>query len=165
MVIIYSHAYDMYNCVFRMIALLYRSRLRFSIEQLRIFDFMVAFPEMIHSIELPRGVKRGRRIFENKYMSPQNHRAAFYTVENFQISALNYLASASIIDRYEYARGVVVMSEGVEISKDLALEIDKMDEDASRVLAICIEHLYNVPVDGVRGLKQRSSMMEHRYDG
>lgn len=58
---IYNHAYDIYNCMFRILALLYRSEQEFSIEQIRIFDFIIAFPEMINMTRIPKGSARGKK--------------------------------------------------------------------------------------------------------
>lgn len=162
--IIYNHAYDIYNCSFRILALLYKSNLEFTVEQIRIFDFMIAFPEMIHIATLPRGTRKGKRTSSNPYISPKNYKKIFYITENFQISALNYLASASVIEKNKYSENIVALSTNTNLSQEIIYEIEHLDTSTSSVIDICINNLYPIPVDGEGGLKHRSKVMEHRYD-
>ena len=162
---IYNHAYDIYNCMFRILALLYRSEQEFSIEQIRIFDFIIAFPEMINMTRIPKGSARGKKIIQNKYLSPQSHTKVFYRTENFQISALNHLAAHNIIDAQKYAENTVVLNKSTDLPKYIIDEIASVDSNSDMAIRICINSLYNVPVNGENGLKDRTKMMEYRYDG
>ena len=162
--IIYNHAYDIYNCAFRILALLYKSGQDFSVEQIKIFDFIVAFPEMLYIAKLPKGVKKGKRVQKNQYISPQSHQKVFYIAENFQTSALNHLAALSIIDRGKYSQRIVAFKEDSILPNSIIQQINTIDKDASRALDICINHLYNIPINGVDGLKHRTKVMEYRYD-
>lgn len=162
--IIYNHAYDIYNCAFRILSLLYKSNLEFTVEQIRIFDFMIAFPEMLNIATLPKGTKKGKKVKINQYMSPNNHKKIFYVTENFQISALNHLASAAIINKEKYFSGKVSLEKNIQLSEDLINQIELIGSSAINVINICINNLYSLPVDGEGGLKHRSKVMEYRYD-
>lgn len=162
--IIYNHAYDIYNCAFRILALLYKSGQSFSIEQIKIFDFIIAFPEMLYIARLPKGIKKGKRVQNNQYISPQNHQKVFYIAENFQIAALNHLAALSIIDKDEYARKTVCLADDMLLPKEVILQINHIGSNSEKAIDICINHLYNIPVNGIDGLKHRTKVMEYRYD-
>lgn len=162
--IIYNHVYDIYNCAFRVIALLFKSKQEFSIEQIRIFDFIVAFPEMLNTTTIPKGVSRLKKLHINKYLSPQSYGKVFYQTENFQISALKHLMVLGIIDENKFKNGIIILNDSIELPEYMIGEVNSLDENTEKAINICINGLYSVPVNGDGGLKQRTKIMEYRYD-
>ena len=63
--LIYTHALDIYHTQYRMMILFNSIYKEFTIEQVRIFDFMIAFPSYLKKIRKTKNVKI--RATMNKY--------------------------------------------------------------------------------------------------
>lgn len=161
--LIYHPAFDAYHCVYRMTMLTKKiNELEYS--KMRILDFYLCFPAEIAKIELPGDLKKIRavaKVAANKFRGPVSSLRTFHDLEQIQNSAARLLAASDFFDSKKFEEGIISRT-----NRTLPTEFNKATSDpsASELIDFVLTQLSSLPLQGDGGLKQRSGLMEHRYD-
>lgn len=163
--LIYHPAYDAYHCIFRMLAVI-KVIPSLEVDKARLLDFYLLFPSAMSKIRLPQPLFRARQIAKtaaNIYRDPINPSATFRELHHIQEAALKCIAASGIIDIDKYAAGIVVRTE-LAIPESLAKQLDVFVENQAESARFVLNELSTIPLKGINGLKDRTELMEYRYD-
>jgi hypothetical protein len=163
--LIYHPAYDAYHCAIRITALLTKVH-SLDIEKTRILDFYLAFPGAAASLRFPSVITSDRRVFQNLkniYRDPVNSRRTFTEMRQVQLAALACLAAAGIINGDLLQSGIVERTDN-PLPNAIEAAVNSYVEREAQVLHVLADHIANIPTAGPQGLKDRSELLEYRYD-
>jgi len=163
--LIYHPTHDAYHCVFRMLVIS-EAIPELEVDKARILDFYLLFPSAISTMRLPsnlRGVRKIADAIANPYHDPLNINTTFRELRNIQDAALKCIAASGLIDVDRFSEGYVTRTvESIPI--DLQEKIDAFVSERGKVADIILGKISKIELRGANGLKQRSSLMEYRYD-
>jgi ABC-3C biological conflict system middle component len=163
--LIYHPAFDAYHCTFRLLALTKKCPVM-EVDKARILDFYLAFPNVVAEMRLPQDRSAIRTLAKsliNPYRNPVNAKRTFTDMQQVQIAALSALAASGFLDSDALAEGTVRRTTK-EMPNDLEEMIAAFLTRDRGMAAALIEGLCNLPTFGVSGLKDRSGLLEYRYD-
>ena len=163
--LIYNPAFDAYNCIFRIISIL-EFRKSLEIEKLRILDLLLCFPSAVESFTLPNTlshIKPISRSKSNPYRGDFGFKGLFNNLKNTQEGALSCLAGASFISKEKLKEGIVERTI-ISLPVELELQRIKLIEREDFFFNVILESISLIPLLGPGGLKDRSGLMEFRYD-
>lgn len=163
--LIYHPAFDAYHCVFRMLKVTELTR-RLELSKLRILDFYLCFPAEIAAIQLPKEhveVKKIARGLKNEYRGPVSTTRTFREMEPIQLASARLLAASRLLDAELLSSGIVQRSE-VVVPPALKDSLDRQNESGDAVSTYILTKMSEIPLAGLNGLKQRTGLMEYRYD-
>lgn len=166
----YQPAFDPYHAVYRFL------RLRETVlnigplheDHLKILDFYLLFPFRIEGLRLKQAHRKYRRLaskynFAKPYGDLPEDRALFSRMEALQSAALDTLASKNLIDGNLYKSGTVdttTENPPAALIERLYLDNTQQEDLISFLEVLAGEY----ELLGVDGLKDRSRLMEYRYD-
>lgn len=160
---IYHPALDPYHCTFRILQLLaFSPERRYEKRALRILDFYAVFPHLIPQIRFPRDRFKWKREFlglGNPYWFSGEPRLVFMQMEPLQETALNLLFAQGLADPSLFPDYVKL-----EIDSFRRLALPESRSMSSKLLSFLVTVLGAIPLQGEGGLKDRTGLMEHRYD-
>lgn len=163
--LIYHPAYDAYHCAFRAL-LIIETLGSVEIDKFRILDFYLVFPAELKTVRLPREhsqEKKRAATFANDYHGPVNNTLTFRDIEPIQRAAISALAASNLIDNKQFELGHAKRTEKLiptEISELIKIAKDKNDSMNEYILS----KFSKIPLRGIDGLKDRTKLMEYRYD-
>ena len=170
--IVYHQAYDLYHTVYRLLQLLtYFDRDNtVELDRLRIWDFYLLFPEKMYGIKLKREEKDISDIIkqyipkrDNPYEILLDNRKTFEKIKPYQLTALKCLASYGIVQK-----DLLNESKVNVVSKNLLQDYTSKFEPLSirevNVIHLLTSHFYLMPMSGPFGLKERTKLLESKYD-
>ncbi|WP_278717349.1 MULTISPECIES: ABC-three component system middle component 5 [Bacteroides] len=169
--IIYHPAFDLYHTVYRMLQLLIhlKSYETIEVERLRIWDFYMLFPEKISTIKLKREEKDIKDLIRtfippknNPYEKVYDNRKMFEKIKPYQMAALKSLASYGIINKDYLVNNHI--SPLANLSENQFLCIGELSSREKNAMALLTSHFYQMSLFGANGLKDRSGLMEYKYD-
>ena len=170
--IIYNQAYDLYHTVFRFLQFLNRfdTESIIEIDRLRIWDFYLLFPNKIYEIRLKRDESDIRKI-RNKYIKKTNNpydeiyenRKVFEKIKPYQLAALNCIASYGIIKKETLSLNRVMISDKGILEKYIE-ELGELSAKEKNIVSLLTSHFYLMSMFGADGLKNRTNLLESRYD-
>jgi hypothetical protein len=163
--LIYHPAYDAYHAVFRTLMIVEELH-SLEIEKVRLLDFYLVFPAEIRHVRLPRGHLADKRRAErlvNVYHGPVNGAQAFRDMEPIQLAAIRALAASTLIDPTQYEQGYAVRSKE-PVPNDLAKPVHSAKAREQTMTDYVLGKFASIPLRGSDGLKERTRLMEHRYD-
>lgn len=170
--IVYNQAYDLYHTIFRFLQFLNRFEKGelIEIEKLRIWDFYLLFPSKIHSIRLKQNEsdirqlkKRFVKDSKNPYEIITENRKVFEKLKPYQLAALNCIASYGIIDKSLLnQRRISILNK--DILTEFVEKYDELSDKEMNVISLMTSHFYQMSLFGVDGLKNRTKLMESKYD-
>lgn len=166
--LIYNPAFDLHHCIYRLLQLVNSmSKDEIEVERIRIWDFYLVFPNEIISMRFPADATKYKVFFKEQHHNPyehlQNRKRLFQRMESYQLSALKCLASYGFIDSEKLNEGKVKTNRK-PIPDEL---IDKIKQSTARnknIISLLTGPLANVKLYGQDGLKDRTSLLEYRYD-
>lgn len=170
--IVYNQAYDLYHTIFRFLQFLNRFEKGelIEIEKLRIWDFYLLFPSKIHSIRLKQNEsdirqlkKRFIKDSKNPYEVITENRKVFEKLKPYQLAALNCIASYGIIDKSLLNQHRISIVNK-NILKEFVEKYDELSDNEKNVISLMTSHFNQISLFGVDGLKNRTKLMESRYD-
>lgn len=164
--LIYHPAYDAYHCVFRMLTITDQHRL-LEFSKLRILDFYLCFPAEIASVQLPQEhieIKKFAKAAKNPYRGPVSVQRAFRELDSIQSAAARLLALSGIFSPTELEENGKIVRTGGNLPEELKASIANSTEKLDSVQKYIVSKLAALPLQGIGGLKQRTGLMEHRYD-
>lgn len=173
--IAYDSAYDPYHTAFRMLRLCaYDPEKKLRKAKLRILDFYLNFPFLLKKFidkegySLPRG-GRGqlKKIdFESipePYSSLPDSATIFRQMEVFQEAAMQTLCVRGFLDRDTFEQGEV-SAILTAIPEGLKTNILERNEAQKDLMGFLIDFMADIDMEGPKGLKARTKLMEYRYD-
>lgn len=163
--LIYHPAFDAYHCIHRLIAITHTNR-EIEFSKLRILDFYLCFPAEVASIELPQAHQKYRvsaREVKNKFRGPVNPLRTFRDMETIHHAATRLLVASKVFDSGKLDAGTVSRTSWEEPAT-LKLAVDVLPSVSIELTKYILTQLSALPLGGVGGLKQRTGLMEYRYD-
>lgn len=163
--LIYHPAYDAYHCVFRML-LIANTASALEVDKVRLLDYYLMFPSEVAAIRLStgtNGIRQQARAFRNVYRDPVSARSTFRDLRCVQDAALRCLTASGHIERQAMEAGFVVRGEA-NLAEDLVAHLASYRSEREPVATFVLAELAGWPLLGSNGLKDRSGLMEHRYD-
>ena len=167
--LIYHPIHDINHCIYRILRFLEVSEhSSFRWEQLRLLDFYSLFPHLLKSIRpFPRELGAYKKIISripDAYESIPNDKRVFHEMMPIQNTALHNLIAKDIIDSEHYAKQKIARTE-IQLPVRLIEKIDNDPFVKEDWYLFLVNELPLVNFEGKKGLKSRSDLMEHRYDG
>lgn len=163
--LIYHPAFDAYHCVFRMLAITESLR-HLEYSKLRILDFYLCFPAEVAVVQLPQEhieLKKLARAAKNDYRGPVSTQRTFRDLESIQFSAARLLAASKIFDCEQLELGTTLRTN-LKLPEALQANISAIRTSNDTVVEYVLTKMGEIPLAGVGGLKQRTGLMEYRYD-
>lgn len=163
--LIYHPAFDAYHATLRMLALLAFEK-DFDVEKARILDFYLAFPSAMLSMRLPAELTQVRpmlRELENVYRDPVSVKRTFAEMRHVQMAALGCLAAGGLIDGKKLETGTVQRTQN-PLPGELRFAVNGFIENELPLLEVLTGRVADIPTAGPNGLKNRSGLLEYRYD-
>ena len=166
--LVYHPAYDLYNCIFRMLALLsYTKDDNMPFDKLRIWDFYLTFPNEVREIAFPSGLRALKeKIFkdkENPYEELSDPKRVFEKMRPFQSSAIKCLSVYGFINSKALVKNRIQKTTK-EIPSELKEQIGKISIEKNNVIKLVTSDFVNLPLFGERGLKARTGLIDFKYD-
>ena len=166
----YQPAFDPYHAVYRFL------RLREAVlqtktlheDQLKILDFYLLFPFRLDALRVQTGHRKYRKLaaqFSSKkpYGELPEDRVLFERMDSIQTAALDTLAIKGLIDEKLYLTGTI-SSTSVQLVGPLKQRVEADNEAESELVEFLTVLASDYELLGSNGLKDRSRLMEYRYD-
>lgn len=166
--IAYQPAYDAFHTTFRIIRILScipNSTIK--VDKLKILDFYMAFPRLTAEII---GLQRQYKKYQlDNFPKPYSELPSPITIFNqmspIQDAAIQTLCLQGVLDFdiKSLLHGEIQLSE-MGVPEALVEAVRSRNEKEASLIHYFLEVLLPIPLDGPKGLKARTSLMEHRYD-
>ena len=165
--IIYHPAGDINHCAFRFITLLSDIKEHeINWETMQILDFYYVFPHLLSDIRLPRNsiaTKKMLKKIPEPYESLQNPRRLMFNLKALHNEAARALVAKGIIDKDSYLRNIIRLY-AERVPETLNNQIVKNEKRKTQWYQLLVEVLAKYPIKGKDGLKDRTQLLEFRYD-
>ncbi len=165
--LVYHPAFDIYNCVFRVLQLLnYMKQSEVELDRLRIWDFYSTFPNEARKISYPNTLSELKRIFKKKPDNPYEDlidpKKIIERMKPYQMSALKCIVSYGLIDSDLFSKNIIKRTEK-EIPKELLEKFNELSDEKANILKLIVG-FNELPLYGKTGLKFRTGLIEFKYD-
>ncbi|WP_145140044.1 ABC-three component system middle component 5 [Roseomonas gilardii] len=164
----YQPAFDAAHAIFRFLRIkIFLGLINIEFEKLRILDFYLLFPFQAAGIRLRtedvwvRAIAKkleGHRSYA-KLPSPE---ILFEKMKVSQVAGLQTMAAAGSVD-IEAMRNSLVKFKHFDLPADLVAKINQANEREVETMEI-VKALQHYPLLGKDGLKDRTGLLEYRYD-
>lgn len=165
--LVYHPAYDPYGCVLRSVQFLTASDQALFAEQLRLFDFLLLFPEFISTFRLsPSTRSRFKRTsFRPRFRYEERPPAKrlFSEMELSFEAALQTLKTKEIIVSTDINTDIFLLNRKA-VPEGLDALVAKRNVIEAELIEFLIHLNSSFSFFGPDGLKARSGLMEFRYD-
>lgn len=170
--ITYNPAFDLYHCIFRMMHILGRldDEDCLEVDKIRIWDFYILYPFKTYSITIRRKEDELRSLREkfiekdkNPYEYRGDDRKLFDRLQPYQMTALSSLVSYGIIDKESFLKKEIKVSNRDALNNFLE-NTDSLSSTAKNALSFLSIFSKSMTMLGVNGLKNRTHLMESKYD-
>lgn len=166
----YQAAFDPFHAMYRNLRILDaidRSKSLF-VDHIRILDFYLLFPFKISSIRMTPQHRKFRAVateYEDRrpYGEEPDSTQVFARMRPMQIAALETLAKKQIVDATELKNGKVLRSD-TSLPPELAKRIEGANASEPKLMEAISALGSEYPLLGTSGLKDRTGLLEHRYD-
>lgn len=163
--LVYNPVFDAYHCIFRLLAVLER-RPSIEVDALRILDFSLCFPSIVATFKLPKELAALKVIAKkahNPYRDAMGANRLFLSLRPTHDGALACLAAAGFITPKELAAGRATRT-ATSLPLDLHERCAALVASETFFFEQIASKLLELPLLGPNGLKDRSGLMEFRYD-
>ncbi len=164
--LIYSQAYDLYHTIFRILQIMEKTKQDLEVDKLRILDFYLAFPAELLEIRSFAGFKKYERFLEaesNSYERVIDRKRLFFKMEHIQVSAMKALISYDLFDANAFKNGKIKRT-GVQLSESLSSRIQIANDEKQNLITLITGPLASMNLYGHLGLKERTNLIEFKYD-
>ena len=166
--LVYHPAFDIYNCIFRMLQLLsYTKEEEIAFDKLRIWDFYLTFPSQVSAIVFPADLRNLReKIFKDKtnpYEELSDPKGIFDRMQTYQLSAVKCLASYGFVDSKQLTKNKV-RKTGKQIPEELLNQLTNPSIENKNIIKLVTSDFINLPLLGREGLKARTGLLDFKYD-
>lgn len=143
----------------------YAPKHRMEWDKFRIIDLFYLFPHLLAGATLPRALTARKNAY-GKTASPYNRvpapKALIQQMAPLHANIARSLAAKGFLSPNDLSRGTLSRTEkGVPVELSKAFAAAEADEPLVRMLA---EEVAVIPLNGAGGLKERTGLLEHRYD-
>lgn len=165
--LIYHPAFDIYNCVFRILQLLsHMKQEEVEVDRLRIWDFYLTFPNEARNISYPTSLSELKNIFKKKASNPYEDlidaKRIIERMKSYQLSAIKCLASYGLIDSALVSKNIVKRTNK-DIPLELSNKLNELTVEKQNVIKLIVG-FWDLPLYGKYGLKDRTGLIEFKYD-
>ncbi|WP_047428755.1 ABC-three component system middle component 5 [Acinetobacter sp. neg1] len=166
--LIYSPAFDVSHCVFRILYILNMLDEKTIIEtdKIQIIDFYLAYPACIKEFKFPLDLSETKNNFKDirkEYRNPINNNETFKKINTLQKRALMNIISQGFLDVENYKKGYIKKTDK-RFTSELKRHLSHFSFYGNQLLPIVlVVTLLNIDLNGEKGLKARSGLMEYRY--
>lgn len=165
--LVYHPAFDIYNCVFRILQLLqHMNQKEVEVDRIRIWDFYLTFPNETRNIRFPNSLNDLKKIFykypPNPYEDLIDPKRIIDRMKSYQLSALKCLASYGLIDSVLLTKNIIKRTEK-PIPEELNIKVLELTIEKSNVIKLIVG-FWELPLYGKMGLKDRTGLIEFKYD-
>lgn len=168
--IAFQPALDPYHTIYRLLRLLPTARLvgRLELNHVRILDFYLAFPFRLSAIRVRPEHRRFKGIaklydYAAAYGDIPEDQIIFDRMLPIQQTAIQHLAACKIISPSDFGEGWFTPIE-TSISEELVSRITAANQQDHQLMNCLGILALAYPLSGAGGLKERTRLMEHRYD-
>lgn len=165
--LVYHSAFDMYHSVYRMLQLLSNLKEDYvELERLRIWDYYLAFPNEMTKIRYEKSSNDIRNLFPKKYNPYEvviDGKIIFEKMRTYQLTAIKTLASHGLI-KMDYLTNNRITRIDKSIFEDVLKNFEPPSDRESNIIKIMTTYFYTMPMYGDNGLKDRTNLLEYRYD-
>ncbi|MEA4905177.1 MAG: ABC-three component system middle component 5 [Petrimonas sp.] len=143
-----------------------KSKQELEVDKLRILDFYLAFPAELLEIKSFVGFRKYEKYLmaeSNSYERVIDRKRLFFKMEHIQISAMKALISYDLFDAKEFKNGKLKRTD-IQLSENLALRINKANEENQNLITLITGPLASMNLYGHLGLKERTNLIEFKYD-
>lgn len=166
----YNEAFDPYHAAFRILRLWKGCSIvdTTHFDMLRILDFYLLFPFRIQNMSLfseDRAWRRISKAYEDwkPYGELPDDVSIFSRMEPFQRAAVTSLAKAGFMSLEAWQNNQIEFLE-VELPANISVRCSELNGAMHDVIAILCAMRERYPLLGRNGLKDRSGLLEFRYD-
>ena len=163
----YHPALDPYHAAFRAMQLLVaREQRAYHLSQFRILDFYLLFPSLVEKIHFPRESQSYKRAFSdrsNRYWVSGEPKIIFMKIGSIQQQGLNLLVGKELLDVDAFKMDRIQLSARAADSPIMSAAVTANQRDLP-LLEFLVDVLGTITPFGPNGLKDRSRLMEFRYD-
>ena len=166
MQLFYHPAFDSYHCIYRTLLLSAKTASKvIEVERMRIWDFYLVFPPETRQISFPSELSILKRsdIRPNTYENVVDPQFIFARMKAFQLTAYRSLAAFGLIESSELLNNRIVRTNKT-VPSTLLSRFDATNEGERYVLSLVASALNNLPLYGPKGLKQRTKLLDYKYD-
>jgi hypothetical protein len=165
--IIYHPAYDLNHCAFRFITLLSDiDGNQTEWDTMQILDFYYVFPHLLADIRLPRNPIATKKILKsipNPYETLPNPRRLMFELRALHQEAARALVAKGILDKDLFLKNIIrLYSE--RVPEALNVQINNNEKRNTFWYQLIVKFMATYPINGKNGLKDRTQLMEYRYD-
>ncbi|WP_291152286.1 ABC-three component system middle component 5 [Flavobacterium sp. UBA7680] len=165
--LVYHSAFDMYHCIYRLIQLLSNLKEEYvELERLRIWDYYLAFPNEMAKIRYEKGNKDIQNLFPKKYNPYEaviDNRIIFEKMKPYQMTAIKTLASYGLIKKDYLTENRITKIDKI-LFDNLLKNYEPLSDREDNIIRIMTSYFYQMPLYGEKGLKDRTNLLEYRYD-
>lgn len=166
--IVYHAAFDLYNCMFRILLILSRMKEEeVEMEKILIWDYYVAFPNRVSQISFPQEIKsQYTKIFkekENPYDEVLDDVKVFSRMRSYQTEALRCLAAYGLIDSEQLLKSRIKRT-GKLLPGTLQERINEVPNRLKNVITLIESPFTELPLYGAKGFKFRTKLIDYKYD-
>lgn len=166
--LIYHPAYDINHSIYRILLILNSSvHKEFQWDLLRLMDFYLLFPHLLKQISpLPMTVKSYKKLINtlpDAYESMLNTKRILFELEPIQNTAIQNIMAKDLIDLDKFQDGIVSRSD-TALPDELARRLQADVIAGEEWFRFITNELPALEFNGKSGLKQRSGLMEYKYD-
>ncbi|WP_108881052.1 ABC-three component system middle component 5 [Anderseniella sp. Alg231-50] len=168
----YQPAFDAYNAIFRILQLqtVCSSSVAVPLDALRIGDFFLLFPFMLQDSDIRyRSGDQKIRSVGKKYEADRpfsrlpDKKTLFRRIRPFQTAAIAGLVHSGYMDAEKWDQRFILPTKR-ELPGVLKQRVAEKCQGNSALLEAIGLLLNEYPLEGKNGLKDRSSLLEYRYD-
>jgi hypothetical protein len=166
--IVYHAAFDLYNCMFRLLLILSRIKEEeVEMERMLIWDYYVAFPNRVSQISFPQEMKAQYAKFfkenNNPYDEVLDDVKVFSRMRSYQTEALRCLAAYGLIDAEQLLNSRVKRTSK-PLPSVLQERISEVPNRLRNVITLIESPFTELPLYGAKGFKFRTKLIDYKYD-
>lgn len=163
----YHPIHDPSHCIFRILCLAHDiENEKIPVDLIRILDFYILFPHTLTSMSLPRDRLDTKRVFKAvkpPYENLPTSSRLMFELSSIQDQALKSLMAKGILEQEALSSGYVFVRKTMLPQEVLSL-INESTFRKTEWYQALVNIISNIPLKGSGGLKDRSGLMEYRYD-
>jgi hypothetical protein len=166
----YNEAFDPYHTAFRFVRLHVACGISIPIpfDKFRIMDYFLLFPFRLQNMRLLqedrawRGISRAY-VKRTPYGELPDDNSIFSKMEPFQRAAASGLARSGLISSEAWAQEEVAFTRN-DIPQALYQRCEDLNNGMSDMMDVLCRIMRHYPLNGRHGLKDRTGLLEFRYD-
>lgn len=160
----YHPAYDPHHTALRMLQIfLYDDTKKYYKHEVRIIDFYILFPELIDEITTTRPLMHLKKQVapdDNEYFTPGRPKTVFRQMEEIQDTALSILLTTDMVEKKDKKYSAIKDNT----PPALVGLVSHKNKGEAKVMHLLTTLQQEVPSIGEGSLKDRSGLVEYRYD-